>query len=426
MKGKRPLPNKLLTTLLLQDEGHRGLENGYVSDVAAMRHKVMERINILIHFSLQGLYVLWFEMDLYQITDLVFEGETILLAAFVLSFFYLILRAYEHKTNFDRKLLVQAVGPNHSFWSADTRSKLLTDLVLTWLVPNYFLARTSFVLLIWVPDTNSYIPISYNHILMALSLLRTIFMNPLRLLNFLFTFCEPGNQRILRIHGSEDEAMKVGYFIEENPFKAVMILIIVNITVFSYIIRILEAQNPVYDFENLYNSVWFTVVTMGTVGYGDYTPSTVVSRMLSLLICLVGVIQSYLVTVILIDKVSLVSWEKMALDAFDKQEIREKLMKNALEVIKNLQKVNFYTRQPNTFVNSIISSIKMNNVYFYKRKMSRYTFALREQTESSYSQMNKLMKTTKLNLEASIEFKGKIKQTLDDLEKLSFERQISK
>ena len=48
------------------------------------------------------------------------------------------------------------------------------------------------------------------------------------------------------------------------------------------------------DFLNLENSLWFIVITMGTVGYGDYSPQTYLGRVISFTAAISGIIISSL------------------------------------------------------------------------------------------------------------------------------------
>ena len=50
------------------------------------------------------------------------------------------------------------------------------------------------------------------------------------------------------------------------------------------------------SFENLKNSLWWTIVTMTTVGYGDMSPSTDLGRALAILVMLSGIILIAIIT----------------------------------------------------------------------------------------------------------------------------------
>jgi len=50
------------------------------------------------------------------------------------------------------------------------------------------------------------------------------------------------------------------------------------------------------SFENIWNSLWWTIVTMTTVGYGDMAPTTLSGRLLAIIIMLSGIILVALIT----------------------------------------------------------------------------------------------------------------------------------
>jgi len=62
--------------------------------------------------------------------------------------------------------------------------------------------------------------------------------------------------------------------------------------------------------------MWFSIITMTTVGYGDYLPITIYGRFSSFFLGVVGVMNTYLITVILSDKLSLKVSEEKVLNLF--------------------------------------------------------------------------------------------------------------
>lgn len=54
----------------------------------------------------------------------------------------------------------------------------------------------------------------------------------------------------------------------------------------------LSEKKYVESFEVFQNSVWFIIITMGTVGYGDYSPLTYLGRLISFTAAISGIIIS--------------------------------------------------------------------------------------------------------------------------------------
>lgn len=92
----------------------------------------------------------------------------------------------------------------------------------------------------------------------------------------LFSFINEGNLllRSLRI-----SAPKISVF-----FFFVLILV----TSMGTIMYIFEGTQPNSQFDNIPNSIYWAIVTMTTVGYGDITPVTPIGRFLSAIIMLIG------------------------------------------------------------------------------------------------------------------------------------------
>jgi voltage-gated potassium channel Kch len=76
------------------------------------------------------------------------------------------------------------------------------------------------------------------------------------------------------------------------PLSSSMMLLVSNIIIFAYAIRIcerpLDRLGPSFYFENYGDSLWMLVLTVTTVGYGDYFPRTELGRLLTLITCLIG------------------------------------------------------------------------------------------------------------------------------------------
>ena len=85
----------------------------------------------------------------------------------------------------------------------------------------------------------------------------------------LFNFLDEGN---LLLHSLTYSSRKIIVF-----FLFVLILVI-SIGTLMYMI---EGQRPGTAFDNIPNSIYWAIVTMTTVGYGDITPETPLGRFLS-------------------------------------------------------------------------------------------------------------------------------------------------
>lgn len=62
--------------------------------------------------------------------------------------------------------------------------------------------------------------------------------------------------------------------VQEHPITMIFSLWVMTVLIFSYVIRILEQENPDFDYKNYYNSIWYCLVTLTSIGYGDFYPKS--------------------------------------------------------------------------------------------------------------------------------------------------------
>ena len=70
-----------------------------------------------------------------------------------------------------------------------------------------------------------------------------------------------------------------------NYFPKVIVTILIVWLLGGIIIRIIEPET----FNNIGSSLWWTIVSMTTVGYGDYYPKTSIGRIVAIIIMLSGI-----------------------------------------------------------------------------------------------------------------------------------------
>lgn len=64
--------------------------------------------------------------------------------------------------------------------------------------------------------------------------------------------------------------------------------VLILVTSMGTVMYMIEGTQPGSDFNNIPNSIYWAIVTMTTVGYGDITPETPLGRFLSAVIMLIG------------------------------------------------------------------------------------------------------------------------------------------
>lgn len=91
-----------------------------------------------------------------------------------------------------------------------------------------------------------------------------------------------------------------------DPYIFLTIVTIVIVVTISFSLRIIEGpliflDNDGIDLSFISNCIWLTLVTMTTVGYGDYYPKTNLGRLLCVISSIIGTILMSFIAVALIN-----------------------------------------------------------------------------------------------------------------------------
>jgi hypothetical protein len=86
--------------------------------------------------------------------------------------------------------------------------------------------------------------------------------------------------------------MLKAYF-QSKPFLVLSVSLLTSLACFSLMIRILERPYAIdngsgQDYNYIWNALWMVLITMFTVGYGDFYPQTHLGRVLVVIACLWG------------------------------------------------------------------------------------------------------------------------------------------
>lgn len=93
---------------------------------------------------------------------------------------------------------------------------------------------------------------------------------------------------------------------KDSPFAFITTIFVASVAIFSFLFRI--AEYPIYSVSSLTmygNMAWMTVITMTSVGYGDYTPKTPFGRVIGALCVSWGVLIVSVMVVVLTNAFSM-------------------------------------------------------------------------------------------------------------------------
>ena len=98
-------------------------------------------------------------------------------------------------------------------------------------------------------------------------------------------YMSPRSKRICKLYGTNPGLIFcLRSIFKDNPFYFIITIFLISVSMFTVTFRI--AEYPVYSFSpitNYGNMIWMTIITMTTVGYGDFNPKTEIGRLISAL-----------------------------------------------------------------------------------------------------------------------------------------------
>lgn len=120
--------------------------------------------------------------------------------------------------------------------------------------------------------------------------------------------------------------------------------LVVPLLALAYVTRIFE--RPVMpisnqNFDSIPNCMWFVIVTMTTVGYGDYWPLSYLGRIVGMISCFWGVFTLSTMVVILNNLLEFTEGEQKSFDLLMKMKCKDQLKAATVNVVIAAQKHKF-------------------------------------------------------------------------------------
>ena len=179
---------------------------------------------------------------------------------------------------------------------------------------------------------------SLNMILYFLSTIRLYYI--IKIIKTWNLFSTPRSKKILSYFESKGNPnfFLIKANLDDRGFLTLSFIGLCALIYFSLLLKVLEyfeydKSNP---FNYVINNFWYLLITMGTIGYGDITPKTVLGRIIGVIVCLVGVVVLSLIVVTLTIFTYLDSDELVAYNSIKNLGTSESKKKKIDEYIKKI------------------------------------------------------------------------------------------
>lgn len=138
--------------------------------------------------------------------------------------------------------------------------------------------------------------------------------------------------RMCRIYSTKDSgSFGAKSFFNAHPLACLTVLYVSLVVVFSRMLSLAEAKNS--NFLSYDDFVWCIIVTMGTIGYGDYFPATYLGRIIAFSAAISGIIWASLLILTLSQYLAMNSKESKSHVTLRRLELRALLEKYAEEAV---------------------------------------------------------------------------------------------
>lgn len=135
--------------------------------------------------------------------------------------------------------------------------------------------------------------------------------------------------------------------LKERPYTVVISVLFFSIMFFGVALRTAERPFMVVsgkDWDYIWNGMWCIIITMATVGYGDFYPTTHLGRLIDVIACFWGTFLVSLMVLSLTISSELTPQERKAYDIIKKNEAKHQLEISAANTIKSALKLKLFLK----------------------------------------------------------------------------------
>ena len=272
--------------------------------------------------------------------------------------------------NFKIRISTQELTQRESFIDSSNFKHMILEIIWALLGPNYGFRLVTFSTGVeW-----NLLEINYelNDIMLVIQMFRLY--NIFRFMIVCTSYAGERAHRVGKMMGLKINTLfSIRCIFYSHPVKMLIVLFLVNIISLSYMIKILEgpvyyiskkAQDNFINYNRMENCLWNVLVTMTTVGYGDFYPLTNLGRLVIIICAFLGTTLISLMTLITGNKLSLSETERKIYDFAQRLESRKE--------------------KDDTFITYTLSNLKFRTKYNKLKKYVASNPSLLEESDKKY------------------------------------------
>ena len=167
------------------------------------------------------------------------------------------------------------------------------------------------------------------------------------------SFMDPNTDAKCRAHNfNKNYLFTIKSMIKFSPTTLYMLACIISVYSFAFTVRIFErelSEASGMNFNSFWNTLWFILITMTTVGYGDFYAVTTEGRMFAMIACVIGVFLVSMMVVTMNNFLDMNPAEERIFNILEICTSNEEINKTAKKVISSFTNVvlkNEYSNGP--------------------------------------------------------------------------------
>eukprot|EP01017_Pseudomicrothorax_dubius_P037983 TRINITY_DN5636_c0_g1_i5.p1 TRINITY_DN5636_c0_g1~~TRINITY_DN5636_c0_g1_i5.p1 ORF type:complete len:394 (+),score=93.45 TRINITY_DN5636_c0_g1_i5:76-1257(+) len=350
--------SQMQTIMTYFDESSGGFENGRVSFAYFQKWMLIELGISVLTILILGLSVIQYEMEFDEVISQSLQGM-ILWVIFALEIILLFMTYIRYVAFLEFQKKRNVILNEENLISSGLYIDMLQEFLILLPHPNPFLHSVKFKMV------NQALGSTYEHnvneIMNLFQLLKVMVI--IRVVLMLSTFFTTSAQRVCSMY-----AVKPGYLfvikslMKAHPFQVLFVALIWSILLFAQALRICERplnRNDLnMNFGEYKNAIWNVLVTMTTVGYGDYYARTDFGRIVAFFICIWGVCVVSLMVVTLTNFLNMGVLETKAFSIVERLVTKKEVRETAYDLVSHVLRMTVKSRRGQTIPKSDISMLR--------------------------------------------------------------------